>query len=163
MLLDGAHNPAGAATLARALDDLRPFLRGATADDSTPLTIVTAMMADKDVAGTVSALTTAASIAGAHVIATQVPVARAMPAADLAASGARDDPRLRVTVEPERRRALDRALREARGPVVVAGSLYLVGHVRARFVDDPRPPRSARVSGVTPRATPHRRAGVPLG
>ena len=33
--------------------------------------------------------------------------------------------------------ALDRALAEAPGPVVVAGSLYLVGAVRARLVDDP--------------------------
>ena len=36
VLLDGAHNPAGAATLARAIDDLRPFLRGATGSDATP-------------------------------------------------------------------------------------------------------------------------------
>jgi hypothetical protein len=34
-------------------------------------------------------------------------------------------------------RALDLALAGARGPVVVGGSLYLVGHVRARLVDDP--------------------------
>jgi folylpolyglutamate synthase/dihydropteroate synthase len=34
-------------------------------------------------------------------------------------------------------RALDLALAEAPGPIVVAGSLYLVGAVRARLVDDP--------------------------
>jgi folylpolyglutamate synthase/dihydropteroate synthase len=33
--------------------------------------------------------------------------------------------------------AIDRALAEADGPVVVAGSLYLVGRVRGRLVDDP--------------------------
>ena len=33
--------------------------------------------------------------------------------------------------------ALDLALREEKGPVVVAGSLYLVGAARARLVDDP--------------------------
>jgi hypothetical protein len=33
--------------------------------------------------------------------------------------------------------ALEVALAEAEGPVVVAGSLYLVGLVRARLVDDP--------------------------
>ena len=33
--------------------------------------------------------------------------------------------------------ALERALGDAAGPVVVAGSLYLVGEVRARLVDDP--------------------------
>jgi folylpolyglutamate synthase/dihydropteroate synthase len=32
---------------------------------------------------------------------------------------------------------VDRALAEADGPIVVAGSLYLVGAVRARLVDDP--------------------------
>ena len=33
--------------------------------------------------------------------------------------------------------ALDRALEGPGGPVVVAGSLYLVGAVRGRLVDDP--------------------------
>jgi folylpolyglutamate synthase/dihydropteroate synthase len=33
--------------------------------------------------------------------------------------------------------ALDRALAVAEGPVVVAGSLYLVGEARRRWVDDP--------------------------
>ena len=33
--------------------------------------------------------------------------------------------------------ALERALAEAPGPIVVAGSLYLVGAVRAILVDDP--------------------------
>ena len=50
VLLDGAHNPAGAAALAAALDDLRPFL----ADG--PLTLITASMADKDVDGVIAAL-----------------------------------------------------------------------------------------------------------
>jgi folylpolyglutamate synthase/dihydropteroate synthase len=33
--------------------------------------------------------------------------------------------------------AVDRAVASAEGPVVVAGSLYLVGAARARLVDDP--------------------------
>jgi len=41
-------------------------------------------------------------------------------------------------VEPDPRAALDLALREAPGPVVVAGSLYLVGLARAVLVDDPQ-------------------------
>jgi dihydrofolate synthase/folylpolyglutamate synthase len=137
VLLDGAHNPAGAATLARAIDDLRPFLRGATATDATPVTLLTAMMADKDVAGTVAALSAAAALAGAHVIATQVEGPRALAAEALAAIWTAGDPRLQVTAQPDADRALDEALRDARGPIVVAGSLYLVGHVRARLVDDP--------------------------
>ena len=137
VLLDGAHNPAGAATLSQAIDDLRPFLRGSSAGDATPVTLVTAMMADKDVAGTVTAMSSATALAGAHVIATQVAGPRSMSAQALAAVWARDDPRLRVTAEPDVDRAMDAALAEARGPIVVAGSLYLVGHVRARVVDDP--------------------------
>src|SRR5207342_250252 len=50
VLLDGAHNPAGAAALAGALDDLRPYL----ADG--PITVVSATMSDKDVDGVIAAL-----------------------------------------------------------------------------------------------------------
>ena len=137
VLLDGAHNPAGAAALARALDDLRPFLRGGSNPAGPPITLLTAMMADKDVPGTVSALAAAAALAGARVITTQVEGPRAMPAAALAAAWTRDDPRVSATAIPDLRRALDRALLDARGPVVVAGSLYLVGEVRRLLVDDP--------------------------
>jgi dihydrofolate synthase/folylpolyglutamate synthase len=135
VLLDGAHNPAGAATLSQALDDLRPFLRGAVAD--ARLTVLTAMMADKDVRGTVTALASASAMAGARVIATQVPGGRAMAAEDLAEIWRRDDPRLRAEAVPDVDAALEKARSIARGPIVVAGSLYLVGEVRRRLVDDP--------------------------
>src|SRR4029079_14784766 len=39
VLLDGAHNPAGAAALATALDDLRPHLLGAAHADPPPPTL----------------------------------------------------------------------------------------------------------------------------
>jgi dihydrofolate synthase/folylpolyglutamate synthase len=132
ILLDGAHNPAGAAALATALDDLRPFLTAGRP------TLVTASMADKDVAGVVRALAAAPALMDARVIATEVDLARALPADDLAAVwrslGGADRT---VIVEPEPAAALDRALDGAPGPVIVAGSLYLVGAVRARIVDDP--------------------------
>src|SRR6476661_9402400 len=79
VLLDGAHNPAGAAALAVALDDLRPFL----ADG--PVTLVTASMADKDVDGVIAALARSNALDGATVVATVLDVARAMPAGELAA------------------------------------------------------------------------------
>ncbi len=138
VLLDGAHNPAGAAALARALDDLRPDLRGGRDEAAPPpVTLLTAMMADKDVPGTIAALGSATALAGAQVIATQVEGVRAMPAAELAAAWARDDPRVHVAAIPDLPRALDLALARARGPIVVAGSLYLVGEVRGLLVDDP--------------------------
>jgi dihydrofolate synthase/folylpolyglutamate synthase len=133
VLLDGAHNPAGAAALATALDDLRPFLAPGV------ITVVTASMADKDVSGIVAALSGSSALHGARVIATQLDVPRALAATDLAArwSAASAAADWTVEVEPEPAAALDRAIAAADGPVVVAGSLYLVGLARARLVDDP--------------------------
>jgi dihydrofolate synthase / folylpolyglutamate synthase len=132
ILLDGAHNPAGAAALAAALDELRPFL----ADGR--LTLITASMADKDVAGVVQAFAAATSLRDALIVATQVDLRRALPAADLAnawrAIGSADRT---ILVEREPEVALERALGGPAGPIVVAGSLYLVGAIRARLVDDP--------------------------
>jgi dihydrofolate synthase/folylpolyglutamate synthase len=130
VLLDGAHNPAGAATLATALDDLRTFL--------TPgrPTLLTASMADKDVDGVVSAFVAAESLRDARVITTQLDVPRAFPAATLAARWRALVPGIDVSVVEEPPAALDAAL-AGYGPVVVAGSLYLVGVVRGLLVDDP--------------------------
>ena len=137
VLLDGAHNPAGAAALAASLDDLRPYLHDG------PLTLLTASMADKDVDGTIGALVRSAALDGATIVATSLDVPRALPAAELAARwrtgavwGERvSRPRV-VIAEPDPVAALDRALAEP-GPVVVAGSLYLVGAIRGALVDDP--------------------------
>lgn len=136
VLLDGAHNPAGAAALATALDDLAPHLTPG------PLTLVIAAMADKDVTGIVAALAAADALAGATVIGTRVDVPRALDPAVLAAAWPVDArgtgaAAARVLVEPDVAAALNRALDESRGAVVVAGSLYLVGAVRALLVDDP--------------------------
>ena len=94
VLLDGAHNPSGAAALAAALDDLRPYL----ADG--PLTLITASMADKDVDGVIAALIGGAAsgadraggraLADATVVCTTVPgMARALSADELAARWSR--------------------------------------------------------------------------
>jgi dihydrofolate synthase / folylpolyglutamate synthase len=132
VLLDGAHNPAGAEALATALDDLRPFVAPG------PVTVVTASMADKDVAGIVAALARAEALRGARVVATQLEVPRALPAADLARRWSDvAGPGWRVTAEGDPVAAIDRAIDTAEGPVVVAGSLYLVGLARGRLVDDP--------------------------
>ena len=131
ILLDGAHNPAGAAALAEALDDLRPHLAPG------PLTLVVGAMADKDVDGIIAALAASSSLGGATVIATSVDAARAMPADELAARWRRTtSPIAEVVAEPDPIAALDRARRRG-GPTVVAGSLYLVGAIRGHLVDDP--------------------------
>ena len=137
VLLDGAHNPDGAAALALALDDLRPHLAGGGGTPTSPLTLVWASMADKDVAGVIAAVARARSLAGATVICTALDLPRALPAPDLAAAWRAGLPGGDVRVVPDADEALDLALREGRGPVVVAGSLYLVGAARARLVDDP--------------------------
>ena len=134
VLLDGAHNPDGAAALARALDDLRPHLGGG---DAVPLTLVWASMADKDVPGVVAAMRECRWLDGATVLCTAVNAPRALPATDLAAAWRAGEPRVEARAAGDPAEALDEALRIARGPVVVAGSLYLVGAARARLVDDP--------------------------
>ncbi len=132
ILLDGAHNPAGAAALATALKELRGHLTPG------PVTLITASMADKDVDGVIAALSTSTALSDARVIATAVGLPRAMPAAELATrwrAARPGDPAPVVAADPAT--ALERALDGAAGPVVVAGSLYLVGAIRARLVDDP--------------------------
>ncbi len=133
VLLDGAHNPAGAAALGQALDDLRPHLAPG------PLTLVTATMSDKDVDGLIGALAGASALSDARVICTAVPAPRAL-APDALATRWREvagDGRT-VTAARDVAAALQAAFGGgSRGPIVVAGSLYLVGEVRARLVDDP--------------------------
>src|SRR4051812_15802802 len=131
VLLDGAHNPSGAAALAVALDDLRPFL------SDGPLTLITASMADKDVDGVIEALAGRAganALAAATVVCTTVPgMDRALPADDLAGRWARitagvaahsPDAGRRaahgrtssIVVEPDPMAALDRAIGSGHGP-----------------------------------------------
>jgi folylpolyglutamate synthase/dihydropteroate synthase len=74
---------------------------------------------------------------GAMVLCTAVDAPRALPAADLATAWRAGDPRISARPAGTPDQALDEALHVGRGPIVVAGSLYLVGAVRARLVDDP--------------------------
>ena len=134
VLLDGAHNPAGAAALAGALDDLRPFL----ADG--PITLLAASMADKDVPGVVAALAASPGLHGATIICTAVDVPRALPADDLAAIWRAANPApARVETAGSVEDGFQRALATGDGPIVVAGSLYLVGAVRGAIVHDEGP------------------------
>lgn len=115
VLLDGAHNPAGAAALSAFVAEMIGH----------PVPVVIGVMHDKAVAEIVSALAPVAS----HIVATAAPSPRALAPDALAAICRRLAPRVPVDAEPDVERAL--AAAAARGtPVVVAGSLYLAGHVR---------------------------------
>ncbi|MGI8672731.1 MAG: bifunctional folylpolyglutamate synthase/dihydrofolate synthase [Luteitalea sp.] len=116
LLLDGAHNPAGASALGRWLE----------AAGWTSVTLVVACMRDKDVTGLLAPLLPWA----ARVVTTTVEMPRALPAADLAAAVQALAPAMPIAIEPAPATAVAVASRAGR-PVVVAGSLFLVGAVRA--------------------------------
>jgi len=77
-------------------------------------------------------------MAGARIIATQVPGDRALPADELARRWRAARPKAEVTANADVAGALEQALSRAPGTIVVAGSLYLVGEARRRWLDDPR-------------------------
>jgi dihydrofolate synthase/folylpolyglutamate synthase len=137
VLLDGAHNAAGAAALALALDDLRPFLAGGGEAVPPPLTVVWGSMAGHDAPAVIAALAEGRALAGATIVCTAVDLPLALPAGDLAAAWRDGLPGAGVLTAANPAAALDAALAIARGPIVVAGSLYLVGAARAILVDDP--------------------------
>ena len=119
LLIDAAHNPAGAAALATYLQDT----------NLVPIPIVLAVMEDKDLAGMVKPLLPVASA----FVATTVPHGRARTAESLAAALRVLAPKVPIEVEPEPEAAVSRAL--ARSPrAVAAGSIYLIGPLRARLI-----------------------------
>ena len=119
VLIDAAHNPAGAAALASYLQDLR----------SPKLPMVFAAMADKDVAGMIKALEPVASM----FVATTVPHARARSADDMAAE-IRTHTSVHVMAAATPAAAVAQALEHA-PKVVAAGSIYMVGPLRARLIE----------------------------
>ncbi|MCP2015901.1 dihydrofolate synthase/folylpolyglutamate synthase [Deinococcus sp. HSC-46F16] len=111
VLLDGAHNPAGAHALASALRDL----------GASPLPLIFGAASGKDVAGVASALREAAS----EVILTRARLSpRALPPEELAPHFAG----LPVRLADSPQDAL--ALLPEGGDAAVCGSLYLIGEVR---------------------------------
>jgi len=132
VLLDGAHNEAGVTALAAALDELRPLLA-----PGRP-TLLFGVMADKAVERMVGRLAAAPALRDALVVATTVSGSRALAAEALATMWRRlAGSQAEVRAIPAAREALDEAqdlARSAGGPLVVAGSLYLVGAVRGWLV-----------------------------
>ena len=127
LVLDGAHNQAGAAALAAALDELAPMLSPGRA------TLLLGVMRDKEVDQMLAALRGSAVLRDARLVAVTVPDApRAMPGPELAVAWGGDAIGFE-TLPTALERAIDLA-RSAGGLLVVAGSLYLVGAVRGRLV-----------------------------
>ena len=120
VLIDAAHNPAGAQVLASYLEDMR----------SPRLPIVFAAMVDKNLAGMIGPLVPAASM----FVATTVPSARARSAEQLAAdmrSLAGDVPVIAIA-DPFA--AVERAWQDS-PDAVAAGSIYMIGPLRARLIE----------------------------
>jgi dihydrofolate synthase/folylpolyglutamate synthase len=127
LLLDGAHNAAGAGALAEAVEALAPELSPGRA------TVLLGVMADKEVDLMLAALRTSPRLRDARLKAVTVPDApRSMPGAELASRwrvGGGD-----AEAFEDLAGAWAGACASARaedGPLVVAGSLYLVGAIRA--------------------------------
>jgi dihydrofolate synthase / folylpolyglutamate synthase len=118
VLIDGAHNPAGARALATYV--ARTYGR--------PLPMVVGVMHDKKIDEVVAALAPAAS----RFFFTSPATSRAAAPEELVTAAARVAPG--VMAEPVRE-PMDavRAASEHGQPVVVAGSLYLAGEIRARL------------------------------
>jgi dihydrofolate synthase/folylpolyglutamate synthase len=123
VLLDCAHNADGARALAAALGELAPGRR---------VVLLVSVVSDKDPAAMFAAL---APVASAAVI-TRSSNPRAIPPATLAATARAHIAEVATEDDPDT--ALDRA-REAAAPgglVVVCGSMFLVGAIRARLLGE---------------------------
>ncbi|MBZ5740908.1 bifunctional tetrahydrofolate synthase/dihydrofolate synthase [Nocardioides mangrovi] len=136
IVLDAAHNPAGAEALGAALEDSFTF---------SPLIGVIGVMADKDADGLLAALEPHL----AHLICSQNSTDRAMPADRLAEAAREIFGEDRVTVAPRLSDAIDQAaaLAEAgeafgdplgSGAVLVTGSVVTVGEARSLLVREGR-------------------------
>jgi dihydrofolate synthase/folylpolyglutamate synthase len=129
VLLDCAHNVEGARALASAL----PQLAG-----GRPVALLTSIVRDKDAAGILETLAPAVSA----VIATQSGNSRALPAAELKEIAARYCTRTEMAADPIVALNLARRLVGHGGLIVVAGSIFLVGELRAHLLGeavDPTP------------------------
>jgi len=122
-IVDGAHNADGAEVLAREL----PRMVG-----GRQVHLLFAVMADKDWRPMVRRLASAC----ASVVVTEVRTPRGAKAAEVAAAFAPSCP---AVAEPDLRRAWDRVRQAAGtdGAIVAAGSLFLVGALRALGISSP--------------------------
>jgi len=137
LLLDGAHNPAAARALADHLRGIGPFV------------LVFGAMRDKDIPGMAQALFPLAR----DVVLTRARTDRAASPEEIAARAGRLAEGAHLEDHPRRALAWARRLaRDGGGTVVVAGSLFLVGEVRAAL----EPTARARQRGAEPPSRPRK-------
>jgi dihydrofolate synthase/folylpolyglutamate synthase len=116
VLIDGAHNPAGAAALSAYVEEICPGR----------VPVVFGVMRDKRADAMLAAIVPVVS----HLVVTAPSSGRALPPAELEAVAHAVAPLLPVVAAPTPSAALELA-RPLGDPVVVAGSRYLAGDVRA--------------------------------
>ncbi|NBO52121.1 MAG: bifunctional folylpolyglutamate synthase/dihydrofolate synthase [bacterium] len=133
LLLDGAHNEDGAAALAASLGDLAPELRGSNGTHAAPLVLILAVMADKSVAELCTALAAAPELRTAQVICTSVGDVRSLAPEQLVAQVRTAGLGASVCSAADPLEALMIAAQQ-NGPIIVAGSLYLVGAIRSELM-----------------------------
>jgi dihydrofolate synthase / folylpolyglutamate synthase len=125
-IIDGAHNLAGAKSLASSIEQLLP---------DHPVTLLTGMMADKDIRGILRILLPKVK----QVVVTRPDNPRALEAAELGRiiNDEFTDMVQAVYVVPDPIKAVDKALAVTalEGVVVCAGSLYMLGQVRSRVLE----------------------------
>ena len=132
VILDGAHNPAGAAALAAALEESFTFER---------LVAVVAVLDDKDAAGLFEMLDPVVS----SVVVSQNSSPRALPADELAAVAVEVLGDARVEVAPRLDDAIEAAVTTAEDDLVggsgvlVTGSIVTVGEARTLLAPGSRP------------------------
>lgn len=129
VLLDCAHNVEGARALAAALPRLA---------DGRPVALLISIVRDKDAEGILSTLAPAVSA----IIATQSSNPRSLAAGDLKTIAARHCARTQLAPDPIVALNLARRLVGHGGLIVVAGSIFLVGELRAHLLGeavDPKP------------------------
>ncbi len=116
VVLDGAHNPAGAARLAEAVGNEFEYDK---------LILVLGVLADKDAAGIAAALVPLAN----ETITTAPDYSRALPADELASLIKKFGSN--VEIEASVTKALERAKEKARPAdlILIAGSLYVIGEI----------------------------------
>jgi folylpolyglutamate synthase/dihydropteroate synthase len=120
--------------LAAALGDLSPQLLSATGTRNTPLVLIAAVMADKSVAELCAALAKSPALRTAHVICTTVGDVRSLAPEQLAAAVRAAGLGARVQIAANPNAALLAAAAEQSGPIIAAGSLYLVGAIRGELM-----------------------------